>query len=70
MKYVKHILFQTAHAAMIMAFAAVNSLSSQNVTTYAGVQYTDSGKYLGTADNPKNTSVPISASFKLVFLEP
>ena len=57
MKYVKHILFKCAHAAMIMAFAAVNSLSSQNVTTYAGVQYTDSGRFLGTADNPKNNEL-------------
>ncbi len=30
---------------------------SQNVTTYAGVQYTDSGRFLGTADNPKNTEL-------------
>jgi sugar lactone lactonase YvrE/PKD repeat protein len=33
------------------------SLSAQKVTTYAGVQYTDSAKYLGTADNPKNTEL-------------
>ncbi len=38
-------------------FALSNEGKSQNVSTYAGVQYTDSGRFLGTADNPKNTEL-------------
>lgn len=57
MKVLKHHLIKCAHATIIMVFAAVNTLFSQKVSTFAGVQYTDSGKFLGTADNPKNTEL-------------
>lgn len=57
MKYAKNNLFRCTNAAIIAAFAAVNILSSQSVTTFAGVQYIDSGRFLGTADNPKNNEL-------------
>jgi len=41
----------------IVGLLTTSQLDAQNVTTYAGVQYTDSGRFLGTADNPKNTEL-------------
>ena len=41
----------------VVGVMAVSQVDAQNVNTYAGVQYTDSGRFLGTADNPKNTEL-------------
>ena len=41
----------------VVGVMAVSQVDAQNVSTYAGVQYTDSGRFLGTADNPKNTEL-------------
>ena len=42
--------------ATLVLMVSIN-VRAQNVSTYAGVQYTDSGRFLGGADNPKNTEL-------------
>ena len=43
--------------AIVAGLSFSSQIQAQSVTTYAGVQYTDSGRFLGTADNPKNTEL-------------
>ena len=49
--------YKTLHTVTTFALMVGANLQAQNVSTYAGVQYTDSGRFLGGADNPKNTEL-------------
>lgn len=53
----KRTLYSLAFVTLTVGYIENNKISAQSVTTHAGVQYTDSGRYLGTADNPKATEL-------------